>query len=291
MLRQALLSRSFSSSAFCVERYLATHGAPAETIEFYKRQCDQSGSILELGCGDGRILQSIAAIAGTREHKRVLMGLDINQDFVDLCSPLKSSGIEVKLGDMANFDLNRRFNRILIPSSALYALSHSEVIECLQSVHLHLNEDGGKLIFDVYNVDDMADEDWGWEEGQQSGQNQFGDLVRALAKEDVYELSKHDCDEQKVQVRYIHVLSNQSCFLNGEGGDEAAMPVSYYQYELQHQYLYSYQLQNLLERTGFEIESICGDFHGTEYHYTSPQVVMTCKAVPSHAPAPAPAIA
>jgi tRNA G46 methylase TrmB len=49
-----------SLCAFSAKKYLSVHGAGEEAISFYRERCRSSTSVLEVGCGDGRILYSIA---------------------------------------------------------------------------------------------------------------------------------------------------------------------------------------------------------------------------------------
>ena len=70
--------------------------------------------------------------------------------------------IEVLQEDMAEFDLRRKFDTIILPSSAVYCLEDLQsVISCFESVRRHLNRDG-EVIFDAYNVNNMDTEDWDW---------------------------------------------------------------------------------------------------------------------------------
>lgn len=210
----------------------------------------------------------------------VWSGIDINEDFVAMGSPLP--GIEVRCADMEDFDLGRTFDRILLPSSVVYCLDDLEsVITCFESVRRHLSE-GGEVIFDAYNVDDMVLEDWSWGEGQTTDR---GDYVATLnnhgvvssrteGTEDVFELSKHVAQDQKIFVRYTHVLRDQSPQTHASDSPSTCL----FSYELEHQYLLSYQIFDIFGAAGLEVTSIAGGFCGEEFDPDSPYMIVTGKA-------------
>jgi len=179
---------------------------------------------------------------------------------------------------MANFSLGERFDAILMPSSTLYCLrSEEQVLECLKSVRRHLAE-GGEFVFDCYNVDEILDEDWGWEGAGGPVDSEHGQLVRRLPGEDAFEKSRHLASEQTFVVRYTHVPTAGT-----PGAAEAEALVSY---ELRHRYLKSHQVRELLAAAGLEATSVAGGFAGEAFEPDSPRMVVACAHAGTAALAP-----
>ena len=122
-----------------------------EDIPFYvKNAKDYGDPILELACGTGRVTIPIA------QNKLSITGLDILSTMLKEAKR-KSKEVGVKIewieADMTNFDLNKKFNLILIPGCAFNSLLDLKSVEgCLMCVKKHLKPDGG-FIFDAFNLD------------------------------------------------------------------------------------------------------------------------------------------
>src|SRR5688572_29368088 len=119
------------------ELYVALHSGTPGDAAFYRRVCRDARSVLDLGCGNGRILW------GLRRPGRSLVGLDRDREMLQLArrhaatdgrSALPSGSAVAgfrggergkRLGsaptwvqaDMAAFALGRRFDAIILPFS------------------------------------------------------------------------------------------------------------------------------------------------------------------------------
>ena len=109
-------------------------------IPFWQALATQTGgTILELGCGTGRITLPLAD-AGHR-----IIGLDNNNAALQL---LKESGEEVPLlipvcADMSSFQLQEKVRLCIAGYSAFqHLLTLEEQEACLRTVHKHLEPDG-----------------------------------------------------------------------------------------------------------------------------------------------------
>ncbi|MDP6667677.1 MAG: class I SAM-dependent methyltransferase [Dehalococcoidia bacterium] len=87
-----------------------------EDVPFYlDRISGPDATILELGCGTGRVLLPLASSC------RYIHGIDRSEAMLDICrNKLLSSGIPavkayVELGDISDFDLDRKFDFIIAP--------------------------------------------------------------------------------------------------------------------------------------------------------------------------------
>lgn len=131
--------------------YDLIHATLKEDIDFFKDELANSGNVLELGCGTGRILIPLLQ-AGID-----CWGLDISPEMLSICREnLKRreiGGAENRLhqGDMRRFSLDKKFSSIIIPfNTFLYLESYKAQSQCLQAIHEHL-VDEGRLIIDVFN--------------------------------------------------------------------------------------------------------------------------------------------
>jgi SAM-dependent methyltransferase len=283
-LFQLLNTQSFcccpNASNFDADAYIQLHGANGEAIDYYQRQSKRAKSVLELGCGDARILQ---AIKQSNKRIEVAMGLELHPAFIRMCAPLRTDGIEVLEMDMVTFELDQKFDAVLIPSAALFCLgTEGRVLSCLSKIRNHLNT-GGALYFDCYNVDDMAQEDWDWgdnaiapdEQDEEGGIGEYGEHIATLPHYDVFELSRHERKTQTIDCQYTYVPivdSKGGEWLNSNPDHEVDRYQT--QYHLEHRYLLSDEIYTLLEIAGFEVQSFDGDFVGSKHQADSESMVV-----------------
>jgi len=110
------------------------------------------GPILELGCGSGRVLLSLA-----REGHYVT-GLDVSEAMLARTrAGAKAAGIEDQAtlvqGDLRDFDLGGRFALTIIPiNTFMHCYDMEQQLACLRGVRRHL-QSGGRLVIDVYHPD------------------------------------------------------------------------------------------------------------------------------------------
>jgi SAM-dependent methyltransferase len=136
---------------YYVDNYDFIHETLAWDLEFYKAALPGGKSILELGCGTGRLLLPLAG-AGFE-----MTGLDISEPMLDgaRAKLRKQQGPwpELHCADMRNFKLAARFDAATIPfNTFLHLHQRADQLSCLRSVHEHL-VDGGLLLLDVFNPD------------------------------------------------------------------------------------------------------------------------------------------
>ena len=107
----------------------------------------QSATLLELGCGTGSILARLETTA-------TLTGLDRSPEMLAIAAA-KVPGAELLEGDMADFDLGRRFDVVACVFDSINHLldvaSWAALIGC---VHRHLTDDG-LFVFDVNTVGEL----------------------------------------------------------------------------------------------------------------------------------------
>ncbi len=133
--------------------YRRLHTGNDGDVEFYQRAVSGAHSVLELGCGWGRITRHLEATG------RRLVGLDADPALL-AGARAEVPGAEFFLGDMrrldvAGLDAKGRFDRIIVPYSALFCLGGGAgVLECFKAAKSKL-EPAGELWFDCYFADEF----------------------------------------------------------------------------------------------------------------------------------------
>lgn len=113
--------------AFDPRLYALLHTGTLGDLAFYRRQCAGAGSILELGCGSGRVL---AALQRTGAH---LTGLDLHPGMCALARARVPQAHVIE-ADMRTFDLERPFDRIVMAYNSLYCVADDdEVVQVLEA--------------------------------------------------------------------------------------------------------------------------------------------------------------
>src|SRR6185369_16778670 len=112
-----------------------------------------------LGSGSGRMLCALAQPARTLWGLELDSGLlRLGREAVSALPRASRNGVNVVAGDMRQFELGRRFQRVILPYNALYCLLNARDAErCLRAVHAAL-EPGGLFAFDVWNADRLHEQ-------------------------------------------------------------------------------------------------------------------------------------
>jgi SAM-dependent methyltransferase len=97
-------------------------------------------SVLEPGCGPGRMLVALA-----RQGLEVV-GIDISPQMVELAKRQLGSAGEVFEADMTDFDLGRRFGGAVSPINTLLHLTPEELARHLDCTARHLEPGGSYLV-------------------------------------------------------------------------------------------------------------------------------------------------
>lgn len=132
---------------------------PFDDIPFYKERVPSpDAAVLELGCGTGRVLMSLASCCG------YIHGLDISKAMLSICreklrkSDIPSDRAYVETGDITNFALGRKFDLIIAPYRVFQNLETNEEVErFFGCVRKHLSS-SGSCILNVFNPNMSPDE-------------------------------------------------------------------------------------------------------------------------------------
>lgn len=224
----------------------------------YAKKC--GGEVLELGCGTGRVLIPIA-----REGIKVT-GFDASEVMLDIArnkaTEDKSARGNVTFihGDMKKFDIGKRFALIFIAFRSFQCLlTKSEQISCLECVCDHLS-DGGLFVLDLFapRYDLLAQEKRSLDLGEFYDEEN-GVYVTSRA-EDTYDLAKQTLHED----RYYEWTDNTG-----------TMQSQVWSFDLA--YLFRYEAELLLEKCGFSVENVFGDFDRSPYDYVSGEQIFVLR--------------
>ena len=243
------------------ELYALTHRGNPGDVAFYRQVCRGAESVLELGSGSGRMLAALA------HEKLRLVGLELDPKLLDLAKrnlralpPIRRKSVRVVRGDMRDFELSQRFDRILLPYNALYCLlSKSAALACFRAAHRAL-EPGGRLALDVWNAQPFHGGP------AQTGADDPEPIVsfrHAGEGWDVFERSRVRRAQQRIDVCYQYVPR--------KGSRTYRIPIA-------QRYFLPTEVSKLLERAGFSVEARFGDFSGRRFGARSPQLIVLARA-------------
>src|SRR5262245_61162200 len=132
--------------------HVVPHRARQDVGFFVEEAVASGGPVLEIGCGTGRGLIPTAR-AGVE-----ITGLDRSPRMLHVCQEnLQAESAEVRArtrlvqGDMRAFDLGQTYQLITLPFRPFqHLITVADQLECLHTLHRHLNADG-TLILDLFN--------------------------------------------------------------------------------------------------------------------------------------------
>ncbi len=222
-------------------------------IEFYLDLAEKvEGAILELGSGTGRVL--IPLLRGGYD----VTGIDSSESMLDTCRRnLEQESKETKRratlinADMVDFDMQRKFGLITIPFRAFQHLETlDEQLRCLRNVREHLCE-GGIFLLDLFNpsMKFILDE---------TRRSEFGDepsftLPDGSAVTRKFRNPAVDLAKQLIDCEIIYYVTSP------DGKTERSV------HFFRLRYLFRFEAENLLERSGFKVLEVLGDFDGNPF--------------------------
>ncbi|UCD19698.1 MAG: class I SAM-dependent methyltransferase [candidate division WOR-3 bacterium] len=224
----------------------------------YAKEC--GGDVLELGCGTGRVLIPIAKegikITGLDASERMLA---IARKKVESENTLRKN-VTLVHGDMKSFKLKEEFSLIYIAFRSFQCLlTKEDQVTCLACVLEHLAK-GGYLIVDLFapRHDLLAQSKVTLDLGT------FYDEERGLhitrRSEVQYDLAKQTLHEDRV-------------YEWKDGSGKACRDV--WSYEIA--YLFRYESELLLEKCGFRVDNVYGDFDKSPYDYYSGEQIFVAR--------------
>lgn len=221
-------------------------------VRFFVDAARDAGSpVLELGCGTGRILIPTAR-AGID-----IVGLDASPSMLAMCrtamdretAPVRGR-IELVEGDFRDFNLGRRFKLITVPFRPFqHLVTVEDQLACLERVLAHLEPDG-RFILDLFNPSLEA-------------------LTQPVGEESPPEAEFTTPDGRKVVRRFRVVSRDRAGQVNHveliydvtrlDGRSERLL------HAFPMRWLYRFEVEHLLARSGLEVEHLYGGFDKTPF--------------------------
>lgn len=233
--------------------------APAPEVAFYLEEARRrGGTVLELGCGTGRLTIPLAQ-AGLR-----VTGMDLLPVMLERTrTQAAAAGVNLELvqADMRTFHLERRsFDLIFLPNTTLpHILDTADIIRCFSAAADHLAP-GGAFIFDVFNPNvEML--------SRKRGERHFrrrADHPR-LGTVTLEETFDYDAASQVNRITWYWSAPGRPDF---------------FVHPLHMRNFFPQELPLLLERAGLRLVARYGDIARSPFVGDSPRQVCVCEAIP-----------
>jgi SAM-dependent methyltransferase len=226
-----------------------------DDVPFYLAQAQvASGSVLEIGCGTGRVTIPLAS-AGVD-----IVGLDVSASMLEEArSKAERQGLRMRWieADGGTFELDRQFALIIMPFNTLQFFRDTAALNQLfRCVKGHL-WGGGRFVFDVFNPQVSflaADPSHRYERARYSDPHGRGEVV-------LEETREYIAERQVVRsTRHYHV------------GEKKDFSVS----SLELRCFFPCELDLILDYFGFKLEEKYGDFHNSPFDGRSPKQICVC---------------
>ncbi len=239
-----------------------------QDVAFYVKAAKESGGpVLEIGCGTGRVLIPTAR-AGVP-----ILGLDLSPLMLDICRERLEqepeevrSRAELVQADMRAFDLGRTFQLVTTPFRPFQHLTTVEdQLACLGCIHRHLTG-SGRLILDLFNpsLEMLVADNLGQELGDEP-EFTTPDGRRVVRRNRIV---ARDLFNQVNQAELIYYVTHP------DGRTERLV------HTFAMRYLFRFEAEHLLARSGFEIEHVYADFDKNPYGSRYPgELILVAKKV------------
>lgn len=223
--------------------YDADHSDFADDLPFYRELARRTGGrVLEAMCGSGRLLLPLAQ-AGLR-----LTGIDSSLMMLDRArSRIAAAGLGAQIvlhhGDIRHEIPPGRYRLAIVAlNSFMHLTSVADQLAALDSIHRAL-EPGGLLAIDVFNPHARALADY---QGELA-------LDRTFRLEDGARVQKFVAQRANLaeQLNYVTFIYDEM--------DDAGQVRRTMQY-MTLRWFYRYEIEHLLERSGFVVEAIYGSY-------------------------------
>ena len=226
---------------------------PCGDVDFYVEEARRSGGpVAEFGCGTGRILVPTAeagvAIAGVDSSEPMLAQARAKLEGRDLPATLHR-------GDMRDYDLGREFALVTIPFRAIAHVEEADDhVRVFRNMRRHVAP-GGRFVFDFYLPHPLKQATIAAGERLDFEREESGRRIRRYSST-VFHVSRQVSD-----VRFRWEI------------EDADGSIEERETSFGMRWFYRFELEHLLARTGFEIESIHGDFDRSPIGDDSPEMI------------------
>jgi len=255
-LYDSFIADYYDSSPMVLQR---THD-----VAFYVSAARKYGDpVLELGCGTARITTAIAD-AGHR-----VVGLDISAKMLERAiekraalRPEAGARVQLVRGDMTEFELGEKFRTVIIPFRPFqHLLEMEQQMNCLHCVRRHLAP-GGHLIVDFFQTDPERMHDPVFQRESPLTEYDLPDGRHVALAERVAAFHR---GMQRNEVEMIFHVTHP-------GGKHERLVMAWTL-----RYFFRYEVEHLLARCGFRVESEYGNFDESPLDDESPEMIFLAK--------------
>ena len=224
----------------------------ADVAFFVDLAKEAGGSVLEIGCGTGRVL------VPTARSGIDIVGLDSSAHMLAVCrerllaesDPVRARARLVE-ADMRAFDLGRTFSLVTMPFRPFqHLITVDEQLACLASIRRHL-ADSGRFILDIFNpsLEALAKQPVG-EPSAEEPAFDMPDGRRVVRWHRIV-----DCDRAQ-QVNDVELVYD---ITHADGRRERLV------HAFPFRYFFRFEAEHLLARAGFEVEHLYADYDKSPY--------------------------
>lgn len=240
---------------------MLTREWPGE-VDFYRalaaKMMEKGLAVLEVACGTGRIAVKLAQ-AGVK-----VTGMDLSRPMLQVAEDKSRRMANVRWvhGDMKEFDLQESFGLAIIPGHSFqFMQTPAEQVECLESIKRHLVP-GGLLVIhldhqDVTWLGSLKSKGSVFEKGKELVHPQSGRLIRSFHAW-TYEPSTQTAT---LMARWEEVGADGNVANRWESAPNPMHCV------------FRFEMEHLLARVGFDIETVYGDFFWHELQDDSTDMI------------------
>ena len=248
--------------------YDAQYMGYTEDIAFYVGEaCQTKGPMLELACGTGRVLLPCAEVGA------LVTGLDLSRGMLTRCKeklavypPEVAARVRLVEGDMRSFKLPERFELITIPfRSFLLLLTAQDQLQALATIREHLS-DTGRLVFNIFVPDISLIAARSSEAGEPL--TRFREFLDPQTGHRImmWDSRHYRLNEQLIENVFIY-----------DEVDETGLVVRRYYKPLKLRWMYRYETEHLLARSGFAVQTLYGSFDRRPFDEGSREMIWAAR--------------
>lgn len=206
----------------------------AVDVKFYKELIPEHASVLEIGCGTGRVSIELAKCG------RSVLGVDLSLPMLNVLQSkcaASDATLEVEQCDMRELDLGRTFDWIIFPFRVFQAMTTDEDRRrCLNAMMRHMNPES-RAVLCLFNPHPAVLSGWG-----KKGLIDFDvEIEDGLSLRRISNQLNHNAEKQTIAVEYV---------IEKYQGETV---VERYTDMIELGYLYPQQMRELLREVGLDI--------------------------------------
>ncbi len=234
-----------------VDFYDLEHDPFDEDASFYNNIV-RDGPVLEVGCGTGRLLQKLAP------SRLQLHGVDTSEAMLRAARNrlVDVPNVHLHLGSVESLRLPYSFKTVLVPLNVLWHITTLQgQIEALRAIRDHMKRDC-LLVVDVSNPLNMVDRSGGREVRQRFAQETPNGFVQCFSTAEEWS------EDQRLKIALWYDLTGQD------------QQVRRTRASLDLRYTYRFELELMIEMTGFVVGQVYGSYDLEPYSPSSSNIIV-----------------